>query len=56
MGLPQAVLHSSLRLSLGATSTEAEVLEAAQRIIKTVNDLRRLKTARKTPAPPPQLV
>jgi cysteine desulfurase len=41
MGLPEAVISSALRFSFGATSTPAEAEEAARRILKTCNNLRR---------------
>jgi cysteine desulfurase len=43
MGLPRELLDSAIRLSLGATSTVAEVAEASRRIIKTVKHLRSSK-------------
>jgi cysteine desulfurase len=43
MGCEQAVLESSLRFSLGATTTADEVDEAARRIIACCNNLRRGK-------------
>ena len=39
MGLPSSVLESSLRFSLGATSTAAEVEAAVGRILRVCNDL-----------------
>jgi cysteine desulfurase len=54
MGLPDEVIRSSLRFSLGITNTPAEVAEAARRIIKTVNDLRARKSLRNSPASPRQ--
>ena len=41
MGLPQEQIESAIRLSLSALTTTAEVDEAAQRILKCVNHLRR---------------
>ncbi|MBC7853043.1 MAG: cysteine desulfurase [Pirellulaceae bacterium] len=41
MGLPQEQIESAIRLSLSAVTTPAEVQEAAQRILKCVNHLRR---------------
>ena len=41
MGCAEGVVEGSLRLSLGATTTPAEVDEAARRILLTVNELRR---------------
>jgi cysteine desulfurase len=40
MQLPQEVLAGSLRFSLGATTTEAEIDEAVQRIARVAGDLR----------------
>jgi cysteine desulfurase len=40
MGLPKPVVASSLRFSLGATTTEAEIDEAVRRILLVVNELR----------------
>jgi len=40
MGLPKDVLTSSLRFSLGATTTEAEIDEAVSRILHVVHQLR----------------
>jgi cysteine desulfurase len=39
MGLPQEVVVSSLRFSLGATTTEAEIDEAVRRILNVVEHL-----------------
>jgi cysteine desulfurase len=41
MGLPEPVVQSAIRFSLGAFTTAAEVRVAASRIIKTVKQLRR---------------
>jgi cysteine desulfurase len=43
MGLPEAVISSSLRFSLGATTTAADIDEAVRRILRCCNDLRRPK-------------
>jgi cysteine desulfurase len=43
MGLPEAVVSSSLRFSLGATTTAEEIDEAARRILTVCNRLRREK-------------
>jgi cysteine desulfurase len=43
MGLDAAIVGSSLRFSLGATTTASDVDEAAQRILRCCNDLRRQK-------------
>lgn len=40
MGLPAATVNSSLRFSLGATTTEAEIDEALRRIVEVVGQLR----------------
>jgi cysteine desulfurase len=40
MGLPKHVVASSLRFSLGGTTTEAEIDEAVRRIVLVVNELR----------------
>ena len=42
MGLPQEIVASSLRFSLGATTTEEEVDEAVGRILRVANDLVKL--------------
>jgi cysteine desulfurase len=41
MGLPEEQISSSLRFSLGAATTAAEIDEAARRILSVVNRLRR---------------
>lgn len=43
MGLPAAVIGSAIRFSLSAFTTAAEVRSAAERIIKTVNQLQRAR-------------
>jgi cysteine desulfurase len=43
MGLDRAEIESSLRFSLGATTTAAEIDEAARRILSCCNDLRQRK-------------
>jgi len=40
MGLPGEIVKSSLRFSLGATTTEAEIDEAVRRILSVVRELR----------------
>jgi cysteine desulfurase len=45
MGCEPAVVASALRFSLGATTTAAEIEEAARRILACCNDLRRRKRA-----------
>ena len=47
MGLDEAVLDGSLRFSLGAFTTEAEMDEALQRIINAYHDLRSNQQRRK---------
>ena len=49
MGCPRAVFESSLRFSLGATTTAAEMAEAARRILKVCNELRGGKLGQKIP-------
>lgn len=41
MGLPEAQISSSVRFSLGATTTPADIDEAARRILNVCNHLRR---------------
>ena len=43
MGLPEEVISSSVRFSLGATTTAAEIAEAARRILSVCNHLRHEK-------------
>jgi cysteine desulfurase len=45
MGLPEAVISSSIRASFGRFVTAAQALEAARRIVKAANHLRQPKTA-----------
>jgi cysteine sulfinate desulfinase/cysteine desulfurase-like protein len=40
MGVPDEVLHSAMRFSLSALLTEAEIDEAARRIVEAVRRLR----------------
>jgi cysteine desulfurase len=40
MGLSKSVVESSLRFSLGATTTEADIDEAVRRVLRVVNELR----------------
>lgn len=47
MGSSDDVLNGSLRFSFGATNTEADVDEAARRILQICNDLRSRNSARK---------
>jgi cysteine desulfurase len=39
MGLPKSIIASSLRFSLGATTTEEEVDEAVRRVLRVVHEL-----------------
>jgi len=39
MGLPKSVIASSLRFSLGATTTEEEIDEAVRRVLRVVHEL-----------------
>jgi cysteine desulfurase len=53
MGVERAVVEGSIRLSLSAFTTDQDVLQAAQRISRIVNDLRHLrKSSPALPAPP----
>jgi len=47
MGLPDHLVEGSIRFSLGALNTAAEVNQAAERIISVCNDLRQQKRSRK---------
>jgi cysteine desulfurase len=47
MGLPDAVISSSLRFSFGSPTTRSEIDEAVERIVKCVKRLRSQKSARK---------
>lgn len=47
MGLPEAVVSSSLRFSFGAPTTLDDIAESVERIVKCVKDLRSRKSARK---------
>jgi cysteine desulfurase len=49
MGLPTSEIQSSLRFSVGATTTAAEIASAAERIVREYRDLRRLGEGRKIP-------
>jgi cysteine desulfurase len=40
MGLPNGLVAASLRFSLGATTTEAEIDEAVRRIVRVCRELR----------------
>ncbi|MGE0537302.1 MAG: cysteine desulfurase family protein [Pirellulales bacterium] len=53
MGLPDTLLNSALRFSLGATTTEVEVDDAAARILQVCNDLEGSKLGRKIAATSP---
>jgi cysteine desulfurase len=46
MGASQPIIHSSLRISVGATTTANDVARAAHRILQVVKDLRGKKSAR----------
>jgi len=50
MGCSAGELQSSLRFSVGATTTPAEVAESVRRIHRVYHDLRRLEERRKIPA------
>ena len=52
MGLETGRIESSLRLSLGATSSLAEIDEAAKRILNTAKHLRQSETAPNSPSEP----
>ncbi len=52
MGLASERIESSLRFSLGATTTTADITQAAERIIATVNNLRSRQKQRKSPLSP----
>ena len=41
MGLPGGVVESSIRISLGFSNTQPEIVESIRRIIKIINNLRR---------------
>jgi cysteine desulfurase len=51
MGCSEAEISSSLRFSVGATTTTAEVAESATRISRVVNELRDRSNARKIAIP-----
>ena len=53
MGLPEPVVGSALRFSLGADTTATDIDEAAARILQVCNDLERSKQSRKIAAEPP---
>jgi cysteine desulfurase len=53
MGCSKSLVQGSLRFSLGATTTQAEVAEAARRILRVYIDLRDAEPARKMPSFPP---
>jgi cysteine sulfinate desulfinase/cysteine desulfurase-like protein len=50
MGIEDDVLNGSIRLSLGAFTTAAEVAEAARRILLVANDLKMKERRRISPA------
>jgi cysteine desulfurase len=43
MQVPEAVLNSAIRFSLSSQLNELEVLEAARRVARAVNRLRRIE-------------
>jgi len=49
----QSIIDGSVRFSLSGLSTEAEIDEAATRIVKVFKKLRSIAPARKTASPPP---
>lgn len=51
MGCADHLLASALRYSVGVSTTTAEVVEAAERILRVYNDLRSRSAARKMPSP-----
>lgn len=51
MGCPGEVISSSLRFSLGAGTTRADIDESVSRIVKVVNDLRDRKELEKVRSP-----
>jgi cysteine desulfurase len=53
MGLPDSIVNSALRFSLGANTTEADIDEAATRILQVCNDLEGSKGGRKIAVTPP---
>lgn len=53
MGCSKSLVEGSLRFSLGASTTQAEVTEAARRILRVYKDLRDADRARKMPLFPP---
>lgn len=54
MGLSPEVVEGSIRLSLGAATTTADIAQASSRILKCLNNLRRAESRAKTPATPRQ--
>jgi cysteine desulfurase len=50
MGCPTAVVEGSLRFSLGASTTAAEIDEAVRRILQVCNDLQSRSESKKSPA------
>ena len=55
MGLDRAVVEGSIRLSLGAPTTPADIDFASERILKCVNALRQQESRGKSPSPPRQV-
>jgi cysteine desulfurase len=52
MGVPDDVLRSAMRFSFGPQTTEAEIDEAARRIVAVVRRLREVEQADRSPAAP----
>ncbi len=52
MGLPATVVEAALRFSVGRTTSESEIVDAVNRILKTFNDLRLARDSRKYGFPP----
>ena len=52
MGCPEELYSSAVRFSFGARNTPAEVTAAVRRILATINNLRRAKTAPNRAEPP----
>ena len=50
MGLSKALVEGSVRLSLSALTTPAQISEATKRILLCVNDLRRRNIGQKSPS------
>jgi cysteine desulfurase len=52
MGLPRELIEGAIRLSLSMLTTEADIDEAARRILKVANDLRHRISTRRVLLPP----